>query len=189
MFTKRLLFNSLCEFGPILFFFAAYSIGGFRTGIIAMMVSTIFSLIALLQYDRSLPYFALFSAGTVLFFGGLSLLLDMPSIFIFRDTLLDVVLGITLIVSVHMNRPLFKFMFKGVFAITDRGWKTLSLRWAYFFLFLAVVNETVRMLLSPDAWVIAKSLIVVASIAFGSYQFTLTRKERLPSGTSWGIVK
>jgi intracellular septation protein len=189
MFTKRLLINSFCEFGPILFFFLAYSVASFSAGIVAMMFGTALSLAVLRFYDHTLPYFALFSSGSVLFFGGLALLVDTPSIFIFRDTILDVALGIALIISVHKKRPLFKYVLKGVFAITDKGWSVLSLRWGYFFLCLALVNETIRLTLSDDAWVVAKALIVVASIVFGTYQFTLTRKERLPTGTAWGIVK
>lgn len=189
MFTKRLVLNMLCEFGPILFFFAGYGLVSFSAGIAAMMLATLAAIVTLRRYEHSLPYFALFSSGTVLFFGGLALVVDSPSIFIFRDTIFDIFAGIALLISVRKERPLFKYVFSTVFAITEKGWMTLTRRWGYFFLFLAVVNETVRITLSSDAWVIAKALIVVATVAFGCYQFTLTRRERLPSGTAWGVVK
>lgn len=88
-----------------------------------------------------------------------------------------------------MNKPLLKYMFGGVFAITEKGWAILSLRWAIFFLVLAGINEWVRLTLSPEDWVTAKVFMIIASVVFGSYQFTLTKRERLPGATDWGIVK
>jgi len=189
MWNSRLILNSLCEFGPIIAFLVAFSFGDFSTGIIAMMVATFVSLLILKYKENTIPFFALISSVTVLLFGSLSLLADMPTLFIFRDTLFDVFFGTVLLVSVYRNKPLFKYLFRGVFAITDRGWRTLSLRWGIFFYILALANEIARFTLSPDAWVLAKVSIVVISCIFGAYQFTLTRRERLPTATPWGIVR
>ncbi len=188
MFTSRLFWNTLCEFGPILGFIIAFELRDFQTGIITMMVVTLIALIILKQRENHIPIFALISSGTVLFFGGLSLFINIPSIFILRDTLFDAIFGTILIISVWYDRPLFRYIFQSVFAITPRGWKLLSLRWGYFFLFLALINEWVRLTLSEEAWVIAKIFIIIVSVLFGGYQFTLTKKERLPSATPWGIV-
>lgn len=186
--SKRLLVNTLCEFGPVLGFLVAYELEDFMTGVVVMMVATVLSLIILRHVEKHLPIFALISAGTVLFFGSTSLFIDIPSIFILRDTLFDGVFGLALIISVWKGKPLFKYIFSGVFAITDKGWSTLSFRWGVFFIILALINELVRHTLSPDDWAIAKVLLIVASVVFGSYQLTLTKRERLPTATAWGIV-
>lgn len=188
MFTLKLFRNTLCEFGPILAFLIAFEVRNFRTGVIAMMVATFVALIILKKTEDHIPLFALFSSGTVLFFGGLSLLIDIPSIFILRDTLFDLFLGVTLLISVWVRRPLFKYLFPTVFGITDQGWSTLSYRWGIFFLLLAAINEWVRQMLSPEDWVLAKIFIIIASVCFGAYQFTLTRRERLPQANAWGIL-
>jgi intracellular septation protein len=44
-----------------------------------------------------------------------------------------------------------------VFHLTDQGWKTLTLRWAVFFVAMAVVNELVWRNFSTDAWVAFKT--------------------------------
>ena len=111
-----------------------------------------------------------------------------PDIFILRDTLFDGIFGSALVVSVWRGKPLFKYIFSNVFAITDRGWSTLSLRWGIFFLILALINEWVRLTLSPEDWVVAKIMIIVVSSVFGTYQLTLTRRERLPHATAWGVI-
>jgi intracellular septation protein len=158
------------------------------TGVVVMMIATVISLIILKLVEKHLPIFGLISSGTVLFFGGVSLFIDIPSIFILRDTLFDGVFGSVIIISVLMGKPIFKYIFKGVFRITDNGWKHLSLRWGIFFIFLAVVDEGVRLTLSPEDWVMAKIIIIIVTTVFGVYQLKLTKKERLPDATAWGII-
>ncbi len=188
MLTSRLFWNTLCEFGPILGFIIAFELRDFNTGIITMMIATLIALIVLKRRENHIPLFALISSGTVLFFGGVSLFIDIPSIFILRDTLFDAIFGAILLISVWLKKPLFQYLFRGVFAITPRGWSILSLRWGLFFLVLALANEWVRLTLSEEAWVTAKIGIIIASVLFGGYQLTLTKKERLPNATPWGIV-
>lgn len=188
MISKKLLVNTLCEFGPVLGFLIAFELKDFMTGVVVMMLSTLISLVILRILEKHTPIFALISSGTVLFFGGVSLFIDLPGVFILRDTVFDALFGLAIIVSVWIGKPLFRYIFSGVFAITHKGWSILSLRWGIFFLILALINEWVRLTLSPEDWVIAKTLIIVSSVVFGSYQLTLTKKERLPDATKWGIV-
>jgi intracellular septation protein len=187
MFSKKLIINTLCEFGPILAFIVLFEIKDFMAGVIAMMVATTLSLFVLRHIENHLPIFALISSCSVLFFGGISLFFDIPSMFILRDTIFDAVFGIILLISVWHDKPLFKYIFRGVFAITDAGWRTLSLRWGIFFILLALMNEWTRQMLSAEDWVTAKMIIIVSSLFFGAYQLRLTKKERLPDATAWGI--
>jgi intracellular septation protein len=188
MFSKRLFINAFCEFGPVLGFLVAFKVKNFSAGIITMMIATTISLFVLKYLENHIPIFALISSGSVLFFGGLSLVIDIPSIFILRDTLFDGIFGTTILISVYFKKPIFKYIFRGVFSITPKGWSTLSLRWGIFFLILAFANEWVRLNLSPEDWVKAKVIIIIASIIFGTYQLTLTKKERLPEATAWGVI-
>jgi len=189
MFTQKLLLNTLCEFGPVLGFLIAFEMKDFNTGVITMIIAVICSLFLLKYTEDHIPFFALLSSASVLIFGGLSLIIDIPSIFILRDTLFDALFGITILFSVWIHKPLFKILFRGVFAINDRGWKQLTFRWGIFFIVLAGINEWVRLTLSPEEWVTAKIYMIIASVLFGGYQFSLTRKERLPDATPWGIVR
>jgi intracellular septation protein len=186
--SKKLLVNTLCEFGPIMGFLVAFELRGFMAGVITMMIATVVALLVLRHIEKHTPMFALISSGTVVFFGGLSLFIDIPSIFILRDTFFDAIFGTILVISVWRGKPLFKYLFGNVFAITDTGWSTFSLRWGIFFMILALINEYVRHTFSPEQWVAAKILIIIVSVVFGTYQLTLTRKERLPDATKWGVV-
>jgi len=187
MFSRKIILNTVCEFGPIIAFMVAYILDDFQTGTIAMMVAVVVALIVLQITEKHLPIFALISAAAVVAFGGVSLLIEIPSIFILRDTIFDAIFGIILIGSVLIKKPSLRYIFKNLFAISDQGWSTLTLRWGFFFLILAVVNEMVRWTLTPDDWVIAKVCMIISTILFGLYQFRLTKQERLPEATEWGI--
>ncbi len=52
---------------------------------------------------------------------------------------------------------------------------------------LALSNEFARAILSPQVWVYYKVLAVIVTWVFGFYQFTLSRKERLPESSPWGL--
>ena len=55
------------------------------------------------------------------------------------------------------NKPMLKIMFDGAFHLTPEGWRKLTWRWAFFFLFLAALNELVWRSLSTEHWVTFKS--------------------------------
>lgn len=186
---RKVFLNTLCEFGPILAFMATYTFAGFEAGTIAMLIAVMLALMTLWHYERHLPLFALLSTVTILVFGSISLFVHIPSIFILRDTLFDALFGSILLVSVYRDTPLLKPLFHHVFHISDRGWSRLTLRWAVFFIALAVLNEWVRLHQSPDDWVAFKAYGILITVCFGLYQFTLTRRERLPNASPWGLVR
>jgi intracellular septation protein A len=91
MLSKRLLVNTLCEFGPVLGFLIAFKLRDFSAGVVVMMIATVISLVVMRHIEKHTPIFALISSGSVLFFGGTSLFIDIPSIFILRDTIFDAI--------------------------------------------------------------------------------------------------
>jgi intracellular septation protein len=114
---------------------------------------------------------------------------DIPSIFILRDTIFDTIFGIALLISVYKKKPLLKVLFKNVFAMTECGWSELSLRWGFYYLLAAGINEWIRLTRSPDDWVHLKVVLIIITTLFGFYQFRLIRRERLPDSTPWGLVR
>ncbi len=186
MFSIKLWLNIIGEFGPIIAFLLTYGMHGFATATVVMMVATVGSFLLLYLYERHVPLFAIMSAGIVLFFGGVSLVVHNPSLFILRDTISDGILGLALLYSLR-TRPLLHTFFDYVFCISERGWYLLTLRWGIFCLILSGTNEIVRNTLSPDMWVEVKVGIIFATFLFGIYQLTLSRRERLPEASPFGL--
>jgi intracellular septation protein len=72
-----------------------------------------------------------------------------------------------------------------VFHLTDEGWRKLTLRWALFFLALAMLNEIVWRTQSTDVWVSFKVFgVVPLTFLFGALQYPLLTKYAAPEKIS-----
>jgi len=189
MFAKKLWINLLCEFGPIASFLIVYQFSTFGKATIAMVIATCISFVILLKIEKHVPYFALLNTVSVILFGGVSALIDIPDIFIIRDTIFDLVLGIVLLTTVNFKRTGLQMLFSNVFLITQKGWKIFTFRWGIFYLILALTNEVIRNYANEQMWVEAKVWMILATVIFGMYQLTLTKRERLPEANSYGLQK
>ncbi len=187
VFSKKLVINLLCEFGPIAAFLTTYQFSTFATATIAMIIATTISFFILWRFDNHVPYFALLNTVSVILFGGISALIEIPDVFIVRDTIFDLILGLVLLVSLQTKKTGLELLFGNVFAITQKGWRIFTLRWGIFYLLLALVNEYIRLYQTPDTWVEAKVWMIVGTVIFGMYQLTLTKRERLPTANAYGL--
>lgn len=185
--SKKLWINLLCEFGPVVAFLTSYEMYGFGTATLAMIGTTVVALVILVLFEKHPPYFALFNTASVVLFGGVSVFVNIPDVFIFRDTALDTALGVVFLASLRYKKTGLEFFFGNVFAITQKGWKEFTFRWGIFYVLLAFTNETIRMLATPDMWVTAKVWMIVGTVIFGFYQLRLTSQERLPDANSFGL--
>ncbi len=178
----------LIEIGPILLFAVTDYFYSFTTATAVMIASTFLGVIyTILKGDR-LPRFAILSTTTFSIFGLATIIFNDPTYLILSDTILDGLFAILLLGSLLLRKTLLQILFENIFAITDRGWRILSLRWGLLFLFLATVNEIIRLNFSEQVWVYYKLSTIVIILGFGLYQFTLSRKERLPeSSNTWGM--
>lgn len=176
----RIIFaNIFIEFGPLLAFLFAYAFFDFFTAVAVSVISTSFSLALAYGVQGRFALFPLLTSSTIVFFGVLSILQHNESIFIFQYTVSNLLFAAALFGSLYMKRPLLASLFEHTFAISDRGWKKLTYRWAIFYTLVGVLNEYIRITQTPEVWVWFQAGVVVATIAFALYQFRLVGKERL----------
>lgn len=186
MFKKMLLGLSI-EFGPILVFFLTVERINFITATTIFVGLTIIALIAGFIERRKIAWFPLIVGISVLVFGIATIIFKDPFFIIFKDTIYNGIFAIILFWGLKHKKGLLKPLFGSLFAMTDAGWRTLSLRWACLFTVLAVSNEVVRVHLTSEAWVSYKLIATLITILFSIYQFKLARQERLPEANSWGM--
>lgn len=179
--------NAVSEFAPITTFVVLSEVEGFTVGLEALLVASLLAFFLSWFIERRVPKFGLFAATTILLFGTLSIVLNDPFYIIIKDTLYYAIFGLVLLVGLFSGHSAFKMFFGDFFAMSERGWRTLSLRWGIFFLLLAVGNEIARHLLTPDGWVLYKFIALPVMWVFGFYQFTLICRERLPDTNKWGL--
>ena len=143
----------LTEAGPLGAFFFSNAKFGIMTGTAVFMVATLVSLLVSWHFERRIPIMPVIGAGFVLVFGGLTLWLNDDLFIKIKPTLVNLLLATVLFVAHAMRRNVMKHVLGTVLSLDDEGWRTLGLRWAWFFLLLAGLNEAVWRTLSTDDWV------------------------------------
>lgn len=171
--------NVLIELGPLVVFFAVYYWSGFMYAVVAIMCATLVSTASAYLLQKRISWFPVCGALSLLFFGTATLFLDNPEIFIVQDTLQFGSLAVVLVISLAMKKTFLELLFGSVFAITARGWRILTVRWAVLFVGLGIANEIVRFVTTEDVWVLYKGLSSVGILLFGCWQFRLSARERL----------
>lgn len=172
------------EVGPLVAFFIANSRWGIITGTGVFMVATVVSLGASLSLFRRIPILPLATAVFVLFFGGLTIILDDDFFIKIKPTVVNTLFGILLLGGVALNRQVMKPLLGTMLALTDEGWRKLSVRWAVFFFLLAILNEIVWRNVSTDMWVNFKVFgIMPLTILFSFSQVPLLTRYRLEEET------
>jgi len=99
-----------------------------------------------------------------------------------KPTVLYAAFGVVLIGGPAMNKSVLSIVFDNAMALTERGWRLLTFRWAGFFFALAVMNEIIWRTQSNDTWVAFKFPgIFILILLFSSAQVPLVRRYSLLS--------
>lgn len=147
------LLKLLVEVGPLVVFFVMNARAGIFWGTGAFMVAIVISLIASRILFGRVPVMPLVTGVFVLVFGGLTLWLQDEQFIKIKPTLVNALFAGALFTGLLAGRSLLKIVFGEVFRLTDEGWRKLTFRWAFFFTFLALLNEVVWRSFSTDVWV------------------------------------
>ena len=173
------------EVSPVIVLGVVNSLYGFEWGVISMVATMIMVVVIVGLVDKDWPWFAILSTVGVAGFAILGYLLGDFGLFAISDTLLDGLLAVSLLWSLRWDETLLSKLFSRTFAITDRAWRILTVRWGVLFLILATLNEIVRQNFPNEAWVEFKIYATLFILLFGCYQFTLSVKERIPEESNW----
>lgn len=144
------------ELGPLLVFFVTNTRAGLFYGTGAFMAATFVSLIVSWLLIRRIPIMPLVTGVVVLIFGGLTIYLQDELFIKLKPTIVNTLFGVTLLIGLAFGKSLLAIVFEAAFNLTDEGWKKLTLRWAFFFFVLAILNEVIWRNFSTDFWVAFK---------------------------------
>jgi len=193
------------EMGPLLLFFFAnarpalfmplvgpllpQAASGEKIGIFVatavFMLAILVSLAVSYALTRHLPVMAMVTAVIVVVFGGLTLVLQDDTFIKMKPTIIYLLFAGVLLGGLAFNRPLLAIVFDSVFDLTEEGWRKLTLRWAIFFLALALLNEIVWRTQTTDAWVAFKVFgFMPLTFIFAAAQYPLLQKYAVKESAS-----
>ena len=141
------------------------------------MTAIVAALVVSFVLTRHLPVMAIVSAVIVLVFGGATLIFQNDTFIKLKPTIIYLLFAGTLFGGLIFRKPLLAIVFDRMFNLTEEGWRKLTVRWALFFLALAVLNELVWRTQTTDTWVTFKVFgVTPLTFIFAACQYPLLMK-------------
>jgi intracellular septation protein len=144
------------DLGPLLVFFAANAMFGIFPATAIFMVTMLIVIGIGVAVERKLSPMPLVTGALVLVFGGLTLWLSNDIFIKIKPTILYAMFAGVLLGGLVFNRLFIKLMLGQTLHLSEDAWRTLTWRWALFFIALAVLNEIVWRNVSTNTWVAFK---------------------------------
>ena len=146
----------ITDFGPLLIFFTIYYKSGnnLTAAIPPLIIATLIAVVIMYFVEKKIPYVPLIGGIVISLFGGLTLYFNNPIFLYMKPTIVNIIFASILIISkIFFNKNFLKFFLQTAFQLDEIGWNKLNFRWAYFFIFLAILNEIVWRTQPETTWV------------------------------------
>ncbi len=165
----------LFELFPVLLFFVAYKIYGIYVATAVMIITSLLQAFYLWRRDGAIPTMHWVTLGLVVFFGGLTLVLQDPTFVKIKPTIVNWLFASAFIIAPFIGgKTLPQRMMEANVELPESKWKSLNVAWILFFIALGGLNVAVAFNFSEDAWVNFKlyglmGLTFVFALAQGFY--------------------
>ncbi len=161
--------NILVDYGPLLVFLGVYKfyqppetstfgeIAAVIYGTIAFMIAAVAALVfSTFTFGHVSPLLIL-STALIVGFGGLTIWLQDEKFIQIKPTAIYLLFGVLLLGGWLRGKALLQILLEAAFEGVDRdGWLKLSRNWGVFFVFMAGLNEVLRLQLDFESWLWAK---------------------------------
>lgn len=161
------------DLGPILVFVITYNvlfrIEATKAQAIYIAVGVfILSVLAAIAYCKiqrgKVPPILIVTGVLVTAFGGLTILLHDPQIIQIKFTFTFLFYAAAILFSLAIKQNVWKLFFRHIFTLPDRIWNVLALRWAVFYVVMALLNEVLRYYYNEangnfDVWLNLRTLL------------------------------
>ncbi len=171
------LVRLLLDLGPLLLFFGINAYFGIFAATAVFMVAITVALILSRMLTGQFAKMPLVTAVFVLLFGGLTLYLQDEIFIKVKPTIIYLLFAGILLGGIAVKRVFLQSLLGEAFDLEAQGWRKLTFRWAWFFIFLAALNEFVWRSFSTDIWVSFKVFgLLPLTLIFAALQVGLLQK-------------
>jgi len=147
-------------------------------------VAIVAAMIASYVVVRHVPLIAIVTAVIVIVFGTLTLVLHDETFIKVKPTIIYGLFAAILGGGLLFGRSFIAIMFDQMFNLTPKGWRILTMRWAMFFLGMAILNEFIWRTQSTDFWVNFKVFgVTPLTMIFAMTQMPLIKRYHLEPAT------
>ena len=126
----------------------------------AFMAATLGVIGWMLSQGKKPTPMLLLTTTVVMVFGGLTLILQNEAFILHKPTVINLLFAGLIFGGLAIGKNVWKIAFQHAFELPDFAWRVFAIRWGLFYIFLAVLNETILYFFSRDFWVNSKLLIV-----------------------------
>ncbi len=176
------------DFGPLLIFFTIYfkNDNDLKLALTPFIIATFISLGIVYFLEKKISLVPLLSGILIGFFGGLTLYFNNPVFYYIKPTVINLIFAIVLLIGKYFTeKPLLKIFFKNQLELQDEGWVILTNRWAFFFIFLAILNEIVWRTQTEVFWVNFKVWgLLFLTLLFTASTIPIISKYKIKNETS-----
>jgi len=120
--------------------------------------------------ERRLAPLPLFGGSMALIFGGLTLYFDDPKFVKMKLTFVEVTLAAVLLIGVAMRKNPLKMLMGESLHLPDAAWRTLTVRYAIFFLVCGALNEAIWRTQSDETWALWRLGLLGLALVFSFAQ-------------------
>ena len=131
------------DFGPLAIFLYIYYSSGkdIKVALVPFIIATLVALIIVWLLEKRIPMVPLLGGLLITFFGGLTIYFDNPIFIYVKPTIINILFGLALLFGKHFTtEPILKKILGNALSLTEEGWKIMTNRWMYFFLFISLIK-------------------------------------------------
>ncbi len=188
----KLIWKLVLEFLPLGLFFIFTERYDVYVGTGVMMGATLVCMTIIWLIWRSVALMALITAATGLLFGALTIYWTDPLFVKLKPTVVSLVFASILLGGLMFNKPLLKPLLGEDLNLTAKGWRVITWRWMWYFVFVAFLNESVwrgadlvwpaEPATATEFWAAFKAFgLMPITILYGLWQIPLVRRHRKPA--------
>lgn len=183
-----IIFNAMQNFapetGPVSKETAIFWATGVFMGAVALAIGWT------LLKGRRLPPMLIITGTVVMVFGALTIWLQDETFAFIKPTIINILFAIVILGSLAIGRNIWKTAFEHAFTMPDHAWKIFALRWAAFYIVLAIVNEVIWRNFPKEFWVNSKLFLSIPlAVIFMVINLPFLMKHNIEDGGAGGDKK